>query len=172
MTLAHPNEVEQLVVRTYQPEDQPAVQRLYTEGLLAGQIDPNDTGVDIENIEEAFFQHESDHFWVAEVDGRVLGMIGVVHDTEQPMGEIRRLRVDRAWQHTSIGATLVETALSHCRRHGTLKVVLDTRFERDAAVGLFDHFGFKHNRSKSIHGKELLEFYLDLYRRDDRDEQN
>ncbi len=171
MTLARPNKAEQLAVRTYQPEDQPAVERLYTDGLLAGQIDPNDTGVDIENIPEAFFDDEANHFWVAEVDGRVVGMIGVVRDTDQPMGEIRRLRVDRSWQHTSIGATLIETALAHCRRHGLLKVVLDTRFERDAAVGLFDRFGFKHNRSKSIHGKELLEFYLDLYRRDEHEHQ-
>ena len=29
---------------------------------------------------------------------------------------------------------------------------------------LFDRFGFQHTRSRAAHGKEQLEFYLDLYR--------
>ncbi len=160
-------EIAQLSVRTYGPDDQPAIERLYTDGLLAGQIDPNDTGADVEHIQEAFLSDPRNHFWVAEAENRIVGMVGVVGDEDQPMAEIRRLRVDRDWQHTSVGARLIETAVVHCKHHGFLKVVLDTRFERDAALDLFERAGFKHNRSKSMHDKELLEFYLDLYRRDE-----
>ena len=158
--------VEKLVVRRFEPHDQVAVSRLYTEGLLAGQIAPNDTGADIDNLRDAYFDDPRHHFWVAEVDGDVKGMIGVASD-ETHTAEIRRLRVAPEYQHTDLGPRLLKTAIAHCKHHGYLKVRLDTRFERDAALGMFDKAGFEHTRSKSLHGKELLEFYVDLYRKDD-----
>ena len=152
-----------LVVRSFEPRDQQEVSQLYIQGLLVGQIAPNDTGADIENIQQAYFNDESSHFWVAELDGRVLGMIGVASDRNH-RAEIRRLRVNTDWQHTEIAERLMETAVAHCSHHGYLKVVFDTRFDTDAAMSLFDRFAFQHTRTKSLHGKDLLEFYLDLYR--------
>ncbi|MFP4143923.1 MAG: GNAT family N-acetyltransferase [Phycisphaeraceae bacterium] len=153
-------------VRAYEPRDQAAVAHLYTAGLLAGQIAPNDTGADIENVREAYFDEQRHHFWVAEVKDRVVGMIGVASDGAHT-AEIRRLRVDPDYQDTPIASLLLETAVAHCKHHGYLKVRLDTRFERDAAVDTFDKIGFQHTRSRTMHEKELLEFYLDLYRREE-----
>lgn len=155
-----------LTVRPFETRDQAAVSRLYTEGLLAGQIAPNDTGADIENIQEAYFDDPRHHFWVAEHHGRVCGMIGVASD-EPHTAEIRRLRVDQDYQNTDLGTILLQTAIDHCKHHGYLKVRLDTRFERDTALGMFDRAGFEYTRARSMHGKELLEFYVDLYRKDD-----
>jgi len=155
-----------LIVRTYQDSDQKAVERLYTDGLLQGQIAANDTGADIENIHEAYLSDPSSHFWVVEGDGQegvIMGMIGVAREGEHT-AEIRRLRVDKAYPQELIGGMLFETALSHCKRMGYLKVVLDTRFRRDAILPLFERFGFQHNRTKTHQEKDLLEFYLDLYR--------
>jgi putative acetyltransferase len=154
-----------LAVRSFEARDQKAVSCLYDQGLLAGQIAPNDSGADIDNMQDAYFDSERHHFWVAELDQKVVAMIGVASD-EPHTAEIRRLRVEQAHQQSSIAATLLETAINHCKHHGYLKVRLDTRFERDAAVGLFDNIGFQHTRTKSMHGKDLLEFYLDLYRQD------
>ena len=156
---------QDLAVRTFESRDQKAVSHLYDQGLLAGQIAPNDSGADIDNMREAYFDDERHHFWVAELDGKVIAMIGVASD-EPHTAEIRRLRVDPAHQQSPVASTLLETAIAHCKHHGYLRVRLDTRFERDAAVGLFDHVGFQHTRTKSMHGKDLLEFYLDLYRQD------
>ena len=151
------------IVRTFEPSDQAAVERLYTKGMLAGQIAANDTGADIDNIGEAYLSAEESHFWVALVHGQVVGMIGVARE-EGHTAEVRRLRVDPAFQGTDVAEVLVQTALAHCKRHAYLKIRLDTRFDTSAAVDLFDRFGFQHVRTKSLHGKELLEFYLDLYR--------
>jgi putative acetyltransferase len=161
--------VSRLRVRIYRPEDQPAVSRLYTEGLLAGQIAANDTGADIENIYVAYLDEPANNFWVAEVDGQVVGMIGVAQE-DNHVAEVRRLRVLPGFQQTPIAAKLLQTALEHCKHHGYLKVVLDTRFERDAALGLFDRLGFQHTRTKSTQSKDLLEFYLDLYRAPKKEE--
>ena len=156
-----------VIVRPFQAEDQPEITRLYTHGLLEGQIAPNDTGADIENLHDAYFDDPRHHFWVAQVDGRIRGMIGVASD-ETHTAEIRRLRVDPAYQNTDLGTRLLKTAIAHCKHHGYLKIRLDTRFERDAAMGMFDRAGFEHTRTRNLHGKDLLEFYADLYRKDEK----
>lgn len=155
-------------VRSYTETDHDQVTRLYDEGLLAGQIAPNDSGADLDYIREAYFDNERHHFWVAESNGRCIGMIGVASD-EDHTAEIRRLRVAKDLQNSSIAAKLLETAINHCKHHGFLKIRLDTRFEKDEAVGLFDRVGFQHTRTRPTPGKETLEFYLDLYRKDEDD---
>ena len=156
--------IDGLTIRSYcHASDDSTVRDLYVNGLLAGQLAPNDTGADIEDIPSAYFQDDRNHFWVAELDGRVLGMIGVAQEGEH-RGEIRRLRVAPDAQSSGIAERLIEAALAHCTHHGYVKIVFDTRFERDSAMDLFDRFGFQHTRTKAMHGKELLEFYLDLYR--------
>lgn len=162
--------VPDLLIRPYEPADQPVVLRLYEQGLLAGQVAPNDTGADLDHIQEAYFDDERHHFWVAEIAGDPVGMIGVSSD-EDHTAEIRRLRVlPQIACHQAVAAQLLWTAIEHCKRHGYIKIRLDTHFEKDAAVGLFDRVGFQHTRTKQVHGKELLEFYLDLYRGDDNND--
>ena len=156
-------QIQRLVVRSYCDGDHGVVANLYTNGLLAGQIAPSDTGADIEHIQDAYFSDPATHLWVAELDGRVVGMVGVVRDQEHT-AEVRRLRVQKDWQQTPIGARLMETALGHCKQHGYLKVVLDTRFDPEAVLDMFDRFGFQHTRTKNVEGKDQLEFYLDIYR--------
>lgn len=165
-----PSELEGVFVRSYEDRDQCDVTRLYTKGLLEGQIAPNDTGADIENIREGYFQDEKQHFWIAESESGVIGMIGVARD-EDHSAEIRRLRVDPATPHQmDVARLMVETAVNHCKHHGFIKVLLDTRFEHETAKGLFDRLGFQHTRTRSVQGKEMLEFYLDLYRQPRADE--
>jgi len=155
--------LNRLTLRSYEERDQSAVEHLFTNGLLAGQIDENDTAADIDNIRATYFADTHNHFWVAELDGQVIGMIGVAHE-ERITAEIRRLRVAPEWQESPLPAKLMQTAIEHCRRHGFVKVVLDTRIARAAALELFTKLGFQHTRTKSHHGREALEFYLDLYR--------
>ncbi len=154
-------------VRTYKPSDRDVVQRLFKEGLLAGQIQKDDTGSDIDHIEHAYFQDERNHLWVADLDGQVLGMIGVLQGKGHT-GEIRRLRVQKDHQGNGIASRLVEVAVEHCQHHGYLKVVFDTRFEPQCdpglLVGMFERVGFQHTRTKNMGSKDLHEFYLDLYR--------
>ena len=163
-----PNQASQdeLLVRSYTETDHAQVAQLYSDGLLAGQIAPNDSGADLDYIREAYFDNERHHFWVAESGGRCVGMIGVASD-EDHTAEIRRLRVARDLQGTGIAGRLLETAIAHCKHHGFLKIRLDTRFEKDEAVGLFERVGFQHTRTRPTPGKETLEFYLDLYRKDE-----
>lgn len=158
------NTATAISVRSFEDGHHADVARLYTDGLLSGQIAANDTGADIDNIRAAYFDQDRNHFWVAEIDGKVVGMIGVADDDDH-IAEIRRLRVEPTLQqNTDIAYQLVQTALHHCKQHGYLKIRLDTRFDPETAVDVFDRFGFQHTRTRAVQGKDLLEFYLDLYR--------
>lgn len=151
------------LVRSFRPEDLDRCRTLYVEGLLGGKLAENDTGLDIDDIESAYMRTPGNHFWVAEIpDGEVVGMIGVQRH-ESDAGEIRRLRVSQSHRRRGIGSMLVETAIRFCAERGYLKVVFDTFMEREPALKLFEKFRFRHGRSRTVNGKELLYFYLDLY---------
>ncbi|HEV8290663.1 MAG TPA: GNAT family N-acetyltransferase [Tepidisphaeraceae bacterium] len=150
-------------IRTYEPRDREVVKHLYVEGLIGGHIAPNDTGLDIEDVQGAYLSSDGNHFWVAEnMAGEVVGMIAVQIHRESE-AEIRRLRVRQDHRRRGIGAKLLETAIKWCQEMGCLKVTLDTYMEREPALKLFEKFKFKHSRTRDVSGKSLLYFYLDLY---------
>lgn len=155
------------IIRSFHPADQAACEALYREGVIGGQIAENDSGLDIDNIQMAYMKPHGNHFWVGETDGQIAGMIGVMHS--DGVGEIRRLRVGRAFRRRGIGSGLLEVALTFCREQNYLKVALDTFVEREPAVKLFEKFKFTHGRSRNYSGKELMYFYLDLYSGDAKD---
>lgn len=150
-------------VRSFECKDQAACRKLYEDGLLGGCIAENDTGYDMDHIHDVYMKCPGSHFWVAEsASGHLVGMIGVQHH-DDGNGQIRRLRVRADFQRRGIGAALLETALQFCREKSYLKVTLDTFVERGAALRLFEKFGFRLDRARSIGRKELIYFYLDLY---------
>ena len=152
-----------VTIRSYRPSDLPACRKLYVEGLVGGKLAENDTGMDIDDIESAYMRREGNHFWVAETpEGEVIGMIGVQHHDEGS-GEIRRLRVSEAHRRKGVGSALVEQALKFCQERQYLKITLDTFMDREPAIKLFEKFRFRHSRTRSVAGRDLLYFYLDLY---------
>jgi len=156
-------------IRSFLPKDEGACAMLYRDGLVEGQqIADNDTGLDIDDIQGAYMTRPGSHFWVAESQTdspQIVGMIGVQHH-EDSVGEIRRLRVNEGFRRRGIGSSLVETAVKFCKEHNYLKISLDTFMEREPAIRLFEKFHFRHSRTRSVAGKEIMHFYLDLYQRD------
>jgi ribosomal protein S18 acetylase RimI-like enzyme len=156
-------------VRSFRSGDLPACRLLYVQGLLGGKLAENDTGLDIDDIEQAYMSNPGNHFWVAETvppaDGKaaeVVGMIGVQHH-EPGAAQIRRLRVREDLRRRGVGSRLMENALKFCHDHGYLKITLDTFVDREPALKLFEKFRFRHSRTRVVAGKELMYFYLDLY---------
>ncbi|HZL36661.1 MAG TPA: GNAT family N-acetyltransferase [Tepidisphaeraceae bacterium] len=155
-------------IRGFQSRDAAACQALYQDGLIGGKIADNDTGCDIENIESAYMKDPGSRFWVAQSpEGNVVGMIGVQHHDEG-VGEIRRLRVAGTHRRRGIGSALIETAVRFCQEKQYLQVKLDTFMEHETALRLFEKFRFSHDRTRSIGDKQLMYFYLDLYRGEER----
>ncbi len=152
-----------VAVRLAQDGDQPALRELFQESVLEGLIGDNDTGADIDNLRQGYFDDDGQSaFWVAAFESLVIGMIGVQKIADDS-AEVRRLRVRNAYRRRGVGAVLMEKALMFCKHQGYLKVVLDVRIERGPAIALFQKFGFKHGRTREIGGRKLLDFYIDLY---------
>jgi ribosomal protein S18 acetylase RimI-like enzyme len=153
-----------VTIRPFKRDDQQACGTLYHEGLIgATKIADNDTGFDMDDIESAYMKKQGNCFFVAVDDtGCVVGTIGVQHH-EDATGEIRRLRVRQDCQRRGIGSKLLERALKFCQENLYLKVTLDTFMTEAPAMRLFEKFRFRHSRSRTVGGKELKYFYLDLY---------
>ena len=157
-------DLDAVILRLAGDADHNAVRELFKAGLIEGLVPDNDTGADIENLQEAYFADDGQSgLWIAEFENQVIGMIGV-QNTSEGEAEIRRLRVRKEFRRRGVGAKLMEQALHFCLHHSYLKVSLDVRIERGPAIALFEKFGFQLNRTREVNGRRLLDFYLDLYR--------
>jgi GNAT superfamily N-acetyltransferase len=158
------NAPSQPVIRPWRPADQSAVWRLYAEGRLMTHELPGDEPRDLRLLVQTYFQQETNHFWVAEFNGRVVGMIGV-RQLDRHAVEVRRLRVEISQRNSDLALRLVSTAVEHCRRQGVLKLVLNTRLARQTIDALLHEKGLVYGRQRFIDGKMVLEFYVNLYQK-------
>lgn len=150
---------------------------MFERGLRDGDWMDNDTGADLHNFHEAYCADEGRScFWVAEwlealqprAAPPIVGMVGVQNDDDHT-AVIQRLRVEPEHQRRGIGTRLIEQALAFCQERGYLKVVLDARVTQERAITLFERFSFQLNRTRTVRGERVLDFYLDLYRDHDPD---
>jgi N-acetylglutamate synthase-like GNAT family acetyltransferase len=157
---------EGMSIRGFQPPDLESVLRLHTEGVLMGGSSIDECTGDYVDMQATYFRRPQDHFWVAEAKGQVVGMIGLTEQRPQ-VAVIRRLRVALAWQDTDLARRLVLTALRHCACHGGLKVIIDAPCDSRRAISFLNELGFQLTRIRKTGGRDLLEFYLNLYQHDE-----
>jgi ribosomal protein S18 acetylase RimI-like enzyme len=149
-------------IRVAVQDDISVLRELFEKSRVDGEIRENDTGADLDHLMDGYFNCQESSFWVAEFDNTIVGMIGV-QKMNDSSAEVRRLRVRNKFQRNGIGSALMKHAISFCREKQFLKVVLDVRLERDPAIKMFDSFGFLHGRERDLNGRQLRDFYLDLY---------
>lgn len=91
---------------------------------------------------------------VAEQDGRVVGMIGLmvfhsfVHD--QPHGYIMSLVVDESVRGTGAGSTLLAAAEAWFLERGVDKATLTSHLRREAAHGFYERRGYEFNGRRYV----------------------
>ncbi len=150
-------------IRSATDNDLPALRELFQAGMQEGEVQFNDTGADIENIHDGYLAgSEHNGFWVAQRDGSVLGMIGV-QQVDDAVAEVRRLRVHPEYRRQGVGTALMKHAVSFCRDHEYLKIILDVRGERAGAIRMFEKFGFYLAKVREQDERRVLDFYVDLY---------
>ncbi|MBT4529933.1 MAG: GNAT family N-acetyltransferase [Phycisphaerae bacterium] len=152
----------EMVIRIATHDDISILQELFERSRLEGQIRENDTGADLNHLDDGYFECKDSCFWVAEFANCIVGMIGVQRINDSS-AEVRRLRVRDSFRRKGIGSRLMHHAISFCREKQFLKVVLDVRIEREPAIKMFDSFGFLQGRERDLKGRQLRDFYLDLY---------
>ena len=129
-------------IQPFDRADAAACRSLYRDGLLGGTLAANDSGLDIDDITAAYMQSPGNHFWIAKLDdGQIVGMIGV-QQSEQGVGEIRRLRVDQAYRRRGIGSKLVEQALRWCESQNYLKITSTRSWTENRPSSCSRNFAF------------------------------
>ena len=156
-----------LKIRTFQPSDTAAVNRLFASGMM-------DFAQGFEETMRAYIQHSlnddladipanylalpGSHFWVAEEAGEVKGMVGLQRRDEAE-AELRRMSVATDSRRRGIGWKLLETAEAFCRAQGYQRIRLTTVELLQPAIAMYQKFGYQpagQERYSTILGKHFV----------------
>ena len=110
--------------------------------------DPATEVPDLFDLEQRY-AGDAGGFWVARLDGRVVGSVGVERLADG-RAELHRLYLDASLRGRGVGRALVEAVLDWCRAAGVPRLTLwsDTRFDR--AHRLYEGMGFKKTGEREL----------------------
>lgn len=92
-----------------------------------------------------FIQHytpEKERLWVAETDEHIVGCI-LVYEESPGVAHLRSLILHPSVRGRGLGRQLMQLAIDFCREVGYQKITLETFDELQAALHLYDSFGFQ-----------------------------
>lgn len=101
---------------------------------------------DLLDIDKSYMSNKGSHMWVAEWNGKIVGMVGVIHnETHKPgVAELQRMSVSTTCRKMGIARKLLDQLIKHAREEGLEKIVLKTTSAQGPAIGLYKKYGFKH----------------------------
>lgn len=99
---------------------------------------------DLKDIEESYMSIQQSHLWVAELNGRVVGMVGLVHEEnfEQGVYELKRMYVVPSCRRMGIANNLINELISHAKTNRIKLVFLKTTSTLVPAIQLYMKNGF------------------------------
>ena len=139
-------------------------------------------GSDLGHVPETYLAGKDSCFWVAEVDGSVVGMVACVPAQGAPGGagagapgcmQLKRMSVRRYQRHMGVGRALLGTVVAFARERGFPAVVLRTSVLMTDAQRLYRRAGFVQTRGvpvahflAKVLNYTLLEYQLDVTQQD------
>ena len=96
---------------------------------------------DLAHVERSYLQRPGSNFWIAELDGRVVGSIGA-YRRDEAEAEIRRLAVDRTARRQGVASKLLAQAEGFCRESGYARAIVWTANHMTAAIAFLQHRGY------------------------------
>ncbi|MBN1438840.1 MAG: GNAT family N-acetyltransferase [Anaerolineales bacterium] len=141
---------EELLVRAFQPRDQPAAKALILGGLRErwNRLDPS-KNPDLDDIAAAYGRGA---FLVAVLGGQIVAT-GALAFHPQRVAEIRRMSVRRDLRRRGIGGAILRRLIADARSAGCRRVILETTSEWTDAVAFYRGSGFAvtHHRGGNTH---------------------
>ncbi|XP_078533326.1 putative N-acetyltransferase camello [Lissotriton helveticus] len=124
---------------------------------------------DMLDIQKSYIQNRRACFWVAESNGKVVGMVAarpyIASDGENKV-ELLRLSVSKEHRGQGMGKALCRTVINFGRQEGYESVVLETTMVQYAGQKLYESMGFTLINSfiPPFFIYRLLHFYVLTYR--------
>jgi phosphinothricin acetyltransferase len=132
-----------VLVRPFHPDDYPAVAAVFAEGIATGQATFE---TDVPGWDEWDAAHLSEHRFVAEVDGEVVGWIAVVpysgRAVYRGVGEESVYVAERA-RGRGVGRALLERAIESARNGGLWTLQAGIFPDNGASLALHRALGFR-----------------------------
>ncbi|KAM4626031.1 putative N-acetyltransferase camello [Polymixia lowei] len=125
---------------------------------------------DLNHIQQTYLEQKDSCFWVAEIEGRVVGTVACL-PAENVSGclELKRMSVHRTHRGMGIAKALCRTVADFTRDRGYPAVVLYTSIVQTDAQRLYEHMGYSKIREfvipelvAKITNFSLVEYRLDL----------
>lgn len=122
---------------------------------------------DLGDVESIYLCQKTSHMWVAEVNGKVIGMVALVPDNDheenfgkprQAIGRLRRMAVLPEFRRLGVAKRLLYELLGYAKEVGYKQVVLLTTSAQEAALKFYPKHGFK-LVSKRLANRALRGFY-------------
>ena len=109
---------------------------------------------DMKDIKKSYMSDKGCHMWVAELCGKVVGMVALRHDESHEPGvfELQRMYVVPGYRRMGIGKRMLTEVITHAKRHRMKMIILTTSTIQVAAIQLYRNYGFKvatHNANES-----------------------
>lgn len=143
-----------MLIRIYKDADRAEVIRLFRE-FMADYAGPEFAayteraiGEELSRIGAYYLGREGQGFWIAELEGRVVGMVGIERHS-QTDAELRRMAVESAVRRRGIARELLAHAEDFCRKSGYASIVLNTSELQTAAMRLYESSGYRRTRTES-----------------------
>ncbi|NWX43906.1 NAT8L synthetase, partial [Steatornis caripensis] len=99
---------------------------------------------DMSDIEQYYMKPPGSCFWVAVLDGNVVGIVAARGNEEDNTVELRRMSVDSHYRGKGIAKALGRKVLEFAMLNNYSSVVLGTTAVKMAAHKLYESLGFKH----------------------------
>lgn len=134
------------LLRPIENKDNAAMKAVVKKSLEEFGLDKPGTAYfdpELEDLTEAY-EKEQAGYWVLELEGRVIGGVGVfphVIQDGRAVAEMQKLYIDQAFRGQGFARRLIEQAIDFARKHyDTLYLETSSDLKVDR---LYEHFGFK-----------------------------
>jgi ribosomal protein S18 acetylase RimI-like enzyme len=146
------------VVRRYRHSDAAAVLDLHHSALAHAGADagPGPWDADLEDVEGAYLATGGE-FLVGVLGSRLVAM-GALRRLDPHTLELKRMRVDPAYQRQGYGRRVLQQLLDRADELGCDQVTLDTSPRQTAAIALYRQYGFEQTGTGTVAGMDALFF--------------
>ena len=112
---------------------------------------------DLKDIDRCYMSSENCRMWVAEWNGKVVGMVGLIYkESHKPeVAELQRMSVSPACRRMGIAKKLLDELMKFAKDQQLQKLVLTTTSAQTPAIRLYKKYGFK-LRTSIPYPKKLL----------------